>query len=316
MDKKHIFSILLLSVAIFVAGCAQEVEETTRARELAAFVGGPVGIVMEFLPGAPPEEVFDTDFQFSVDLKIENVGEFDVAMENATIKITGIDPSDFGLTGANLSRNPDEDLDGAQKDPQGDVIRGTVSNVEFPPMQYAGEVSGFVQFNIKAENCYEYGTKTQALLCVREDLLGKRGQEGACDPNEEKPVDNSGAPVHITTMTEAVTGSNKISFVFNIEHVGTGHVFKRATGCSTEFADQDKVFVTVTDPGIGPLSCSGLEGGTTSGFTTLFNDQRSIRCSIAIDEASLRDFEKVLNVELRYGYRDSIEVPLIVKHGG
>lgn len=311
MIKKFFFAVLL-SLAVLIAGCAEE-DDVIKPKEK-AFIGGKQGLVMEFLPGAPPEEVFDSNNPFSIDIKLENKGEWDVDMNDATIRITGIDPTDFGLVTGNLTKHPDENLTAAQRDPQGNVIQGAITNIEFPGLEYVDTVAGFVQFNIKAENCFEYGTKAQSQLCMKEDLLGKTGEKGVCNPNEEKIVDNSGAPVHVTTLTESVSGRDKISFVFNIKHVGDGRVYRKATSCSTDFNDRSKVFVTVNDPQIGVLTCSGLEGGSTTGFATLFDDERSIRCTVNVNEASLGDYEKVLNIEVEYGYKESIETPLIVKH--
>ncbi|NQV08793.1 hypothetical protein HQ529_03000 [Candidatus Woesearchaeota archaeon] len=296
-----------------LSGCTDETSSTITGDK--AFIGGKVGLTMEFLSGAPPEEVFDSNNPFSIDIKLENEGEWGVNMNDTTIKITGIYPSDFGLlTSEDLIKHPDEDMTAAQRDPQGNTIQGTITDIEFEGLEYNREIAGFVQFNIKAENCFEYGTTAQSQLCIKEDLLGKTGEEGTCDPNGEKTMDNSGAPIHVTKLSESVAGKDKISFVFNVEHIGDGKVYKMDTSCSTDFNDRNKVFITVNDPGIGALSCSGLEGGSTSGYATLFDDERSIRCTINLDEASLGDYEKVLNVVIEYGYKESIETPLIVKH--
>jgi len=313
MIKKCVF-IVLLSLVILMAGCG-EGEETTITTKEKAFIGGTRGLIMEFLPGAPPEEVFDSNNPFNINIKLENKGEWDIEKNNASIKITGIDPTDFGyLTSDDLVKNPDEDLIGAQMDPEGNKIVGTITDIEFAGLEYIDQVAGFVQFNIKAENCFMYGTKAQSQLCVKEDLLGKTGEKGVCDPNKEKVVDNSGAPIHVTKLTESVAGRDKISFVFNIEHVGKGRVYRKLSECSTDFSDRNKIFVTVHDPGIGELSCSGLEGGSTSGFATLFDDERNIRCTINLDEDSIGDYEKVLNIEVEYDYKESIETPLVIKH--
>ena len=52
---------------------------------------------MEFVEGAPPAEVFDEGrFDFSVNIKAENKGEWDIQNpSDLTITLTGVDPADF-----------------------------------------------------------------------------------------------------------------------------------------------------------------------------------------------------------------------------
>ena len=212
-------------------------------------------MALDFFPQAPPDFVFDTNYPFSINLRVENVGEWDVAAGDAVFTVTGINPTDFGVSAADLQANSPDELLGAQRDPNGNVIQGTVTNVEFPNLQYAGAVAGQVQFNVKVEGCYKYGTKTQVQLCILEDFLGRRGETSACNPNEEKTAENSGGPVHVTSFSESVVGSNKLSFFFTLRHVGDGRAYAPGTHCSTELSDRDKVKITLTDPGLGDLSC-------------------------------------------------------------
>ena len=88
------------------------------------------------------------------------------------------------------------------------------------------------------------------------------------------------------------------------------------TSCNTTMAKKNRVWVNVTDPGLGPIECSGLDSGTTAteGFVTLYNDVRSIRCTVTIDDANLDDYVKVINMELKYGYKEHTDTPLVVKH--
>ena len=75
----------------------------------------------------------------------------------------------------------------------------------------------------------------------------------------------------------------------------------------------DVVYVEVSETGLGNLKCSGLRDGTdTKGFTTLFNNQREIRCSQTINNPG--DFEKVINIAITYDYEQFISTTLNVKH--
>ena len=314
MNKVMLLFVGVLLVLSF--GCSSSTNNTTTASS-GAFIGGTKGLDLSFLSGAPPDSVFDNNYSFSVNVKAENVGEWDVPKDKATFTMTGINPSDFGLTTADMTKHPDDDLSKTQKDPNGNVIQGGISNIEFSSLEYASSVNGQVQFNLKAEACYAYGTKTQTQLCVAKDLLNKNGEQGVCNPNEIKNVENSGAPVQVVSNSfhESVIGSNKISFDFNIKHVGLGSVYEPTSACNADVNHRNKVYVKVMDPGLGQLSCSGLDGGALEGLVTLYNGERSVRCTLTVDSDKLQDYEKVLNMELTYDYKDSVEKSLIVKQG-
>ncbi len=316
--------VLLIVGALLVLsfGCSSNTTNTGTKTTTGAFIGGTKGLDLSFVSSAPPDSVFDTNYSFSVNVKAENVGEWNVPKENVTFTLTGINPSDFGVSAQNMTKHPQDDLNGAQKDPNGNVIQGGISNVEFNNLEYQSKVNGEVQFNLKAEASYQYGTKAQTQICVAKDLLGKNGEAGVCNPNGDKTVENSGAPIQIVSgasssaFTESAIGNNKISFYFNIKNVDTdGSVYQHGSSCNPEVNHRNKVYVKVENPGLGQLSCSGLDGGQLEGYVTLYNGERSIRCTLTVDSDKLQDYEKVLNIVLTYDYKDSVEKSLIVKQG-
>jgi hypothetical protein len=312
--KKLTAIILIISISLFIFGCEQGTESTTQER---AFIGGEKGLEISFFEGAPPEIVYDKDYPFSIDIKIQNVGEWDVKKQDAIFTIKGLNPEDFGKTLSELTKQSPEDLNGAYRDPEGRAIEGTLTSLEFENLQYQGEVAGTVTFIVRADACYEYGTKAASKICVLEDLLGvtrRTGEKPVCEPNEAKAVENSGAPVHVTNLKETVVAVDKISFTFDVEHVGQGVIHQKNTDCSTEYLQQNKVYVKV-DTGISGLTCSGLEGGTNEGFTSLFQGKRTILCQQSLP-TSRGDFEKPINIELTYGYSEYIDKELKVRHIG
>jgi hypothetical protein len=317
MKFKHM--VFFLGVALllaFAAGCSKQTDTTKTTTSTGAFVGGKTGLTLSFLSGAPPDSVFDTNNPFTVNVKIENTGEWNVPKDKMALTITGVNPTDFGLTSSDLTKHPDDDLNGAQKDPSGKAIQGAITNIEFGNFQYAGTVAGQAKFNIKAEACYNYGTKAQTQLCISKDFLGRTGEVGVCNPSETKTVENSGAPVQFSKFSESVLGNNKISFVFDVQHVGDGNVYQLDSNCNPDISTKNKVKVTVSDPGLGPISCSGLEGGDAlSGFVTLYEDTRSIRCTLTVDADKLSDYAKVLGITAEYDYKDSVDTQLTVKQG-
>lgn len=135
MKIKHILIFLMLSfLLVFAYGCNKI--EGGKKTTTGAFIGGTQGLSLDFLSGAPPESVFDTNNPFAINVKIKNIGEWDIPRDKATITVTGINPNDFGVTPSDLSKNPTEDLTGSKKDPSGNIIEGTTTNLEYDNLQY------------------------------------------------------------------------------------------------------------------------------------------------------------------------------------
>lgn len=310
--------VLVCAVAmLLLTGCGQG-SDSQKASKTKAFIGGTQGMTMEFLTGSPPPEVFDNStFPFEVAVKLENKGEFDVSKEKAEIKISGIQAQDFGLQPSNLTKNPDENLDAAEIDPEGSIIPGTVSFLTFPGFKYKTRLSGNTPFTVVATNCYTYGTNAQALLCIRDDLL-KPDEDAGCKVSEKKSAQSSGSPIQITSFEENPAGSDRVTFSFQVEHRGTGRITKQGTRCNNDdiVADDDKVWVEVSTGDItSGLSCSGLEGGSsTTGFVRLFGGKRLIRCTQQKVPGFTGDFEKIVKIKALFDYKESITTPLLVKH--
>lgn len=311
--RKNLIILCLTLVVVFILltgqGCGEKKEKTE-----SPFVGGTTGLLINFMEGAPPAEAYDGgDFPFDIDIKLENEGEYNVEKTNAVVKISGVDPTDFGKTSADFSQNPEEDLEGTRRDSGGNVIQGTVSHIIFSNLNYGDILSANTPFTLRADVCYTYGTIATSKLCIKEDLLST--DEGMCEVNEAKDVFNSGAPVQVTSFEESATGSDKVSFIFKVEHKGNGDIYRKSTTCSSLLTDENKVYVKVNSDLAG-LQCSGLTDGpgtsTTEGYITLYGGERVIRCT---QEANYdTDFEKPVRIELIYDYSEDKTTQILIKH--
>ena len=308
---KTVFGVFLLFVLVGCAG--QEAQVTEKA-----FVGGTQGLEITFLPGRPPQDVFDDpSFKFQIGAKLENKGEWDILNANdIEVSVTGINPSSFNVQPSSLIKKADDPLNGVKINAAGDIVKGDITNVEFPEMNYVTPVSGTLTFSVLANVCYEYGTKLQGKLCVRKDLRRLTTQDGLCNPDRNIPFETSGAPIQITNVKQSVSGTDKIDIAFTIRKSGasTDSLHKAGTTCdSVQLSNRDVVYVNVKDTGLGEMKCSGLSGGTaTAGYVTLFNGEREMRCSQTI--SSPIDFETPFNIELKYGYKQFVETKINVKH--
>ena len=304
--------ILFLVISLFIlAGC--EKEASLPSGKETPFIGGTTGLLIDLLDDSPPEEVTDGgNYPFDVVVKLENAGETLIAKEEVSVELSGVDPTEFGLTSADLIKNPEEDLEATRKDSEGNKIKGTLTYVTFPGFNYGSALSGNTPFTFRADVCYKYGTIANAKLCVLADLIDV-DDNAICKANERKTTHNSGSPVQITSFEENVRGTDKVAFTFEIEHRGNGRIYKKDTECSGDIrTDDDKVWATI-DSGLTGLKCTGLSDGTdTEGYVNLFDGKRTITCTQDIDVSA--DLEKVVKINLDYDYEEDTSTEVIVKH--
>ena len=321
--KKIILITCMALILMFASGCGQKDDQSGLTGS--KFVGGNAGLDLSFAPGSLPDKVLDLDQPFGISVVITNLGDHTIETgAEATVRITGIDPVDFGVSAADLVQDSPGQIRGAQKDVSGNVIQGETISLDFPAngasLTHQKEIAGAVTYNVRADVCYKYGTVVNTKLCVLEDILGTQGGASKlCQINEDKQVDNSGAPVQVVSFRESVSSANKVAFVLKLKHTGTGTVHEMNTECSKDFQQKDKVHVRI-DTGISDgLVCSGLQAGTASGSVyegdaQLLNGEREIRCTQTINNPT--DLEKLVTIELTYDYDQFIEKNLEVQHVG
>lgn len=302
--------VLLIMGLIVLVGCEKNVQKTFSN----PFIGGTEAIKFEFIEGSPPAEVYDGgSFPFEVALNVENKGEYDVPKDKITIDLAGFYPPDFN--NPIIKKNPDENLNKAYIDSEGNIVPGTVTYTTFAGFNFIGKLSANNEYRVRANLCYVYGTVAQADLCVLDDVT--KTKDEVCKITEKKSVDCSSAPVQIENFEESVAGTDKVTFSFEIVQRGAGLVSKKESSCSDETIDKSKVWVEI-DSGLGAgLTCSGLSDGTaTTGYTSLYGGKRMIRCTQDISAAELqgKNFEKKVNIKAAYDYKEHKEVTIMVKH--
>jgi hypothetical protein len=279
------------------------------------FVGGTQGLAVDFQDFR--KDVFDGgNDPFDIIVKLDNKGESLVAAQDVKVKLSGINPSEFGKSEADLVKNAPEDVIEMRKDAQGGVLPGPQVFVEFTGLNHKSPIAGAsAQFTVRADVCYLYRTQTVSKLCVRENLLTPRAG-GICELNENKPVYNSGAPVQVGDFKESTRAKDKIGFTFEVKNVGSGSVFERNSKCDrAERRFENRAYVIVTT-GIPGLSCTGLEATSkgAEGFVTLYGGSKIVSCSQPI--ATKSDFEQLVGIEVIYDYEQNIQTSLTVKSTG
>jgi len=198
------------------------------------FLGGDVGLEIEFLEESPPEEVTDVGFPFRAIVSLKNIGEFDLTSSQVKVNLIGFLPSDFGVpkdTSGFLLKNraPQNAPTARTRDSDGNIIEYVETFVTFPPtssntFDFDSTISEDISYNFRAEVCYKYQTKAVSGLCVLENIIDA-ADDDICDPSGSKNVFSSASPIGVTSFKQTVIGENKIRFSFDIVHNGNGDVF-------------------------------------------------------------------------------------------
>jgi len=322
MDFKKLLIILVVFALMTVTGCQGQTETTISGST--PFIGGQTGLLMSFIPGAPPEFIFDKgNLPFGISIKLENVGEDEVTVTDGYIEIVGINPVDFGKgSQADLIQPFPNDMAAAKKNFDGTVLPGGQTIVEFGELKYLPDLHGNTDVTIRADLCSNYKTQTSTKICVKGDLLSDVEGKDICTVNEDKTAFNSGGPIHITQVREAPIGMDKIQVSFTIEHVGepTDSFFAVSSdNCDDTITNPERymVYVNVVSDINGKFpKCDGLEMPTadrSAGYVRLFDGApRVVTCTLDVTGID-STFEELFEVDLDYKYLQSIQTQVQVR---
>lgn len=325
--KQLVYLISGIILLFIIAGCDGGVgSDSSGAAPKTPFLEGTSGLEIEFLDGAPPEEVTDGGtFDFQAIVRLKNEGEFDLKRDQVRIDMIGFLPEDFGVSQEELKdKRPEDDPTPKNRDSEGNIIDPIETFVTFPSndafFNFERSVTGNTIFIFRADVCYKYQTKALSRICVLRDLVNV-DDDTICDPSETKRIFSSGSPIGIDSFRQTVTGRDKISFSFNVVHSGKGNVFKEgdvtspAASCPRDPRErrekENRVSVTV-DTGLPNLRCVGLSG-STSGFISLVNGKRTVTCTQELDTGR-NDFETNVEITVDFNYQDDVDQEVLVKH--
>ncbi len=322
---------LLISFVVLllvIAGCKSD--GGSGASLTSAFVGGTTAMKISFLPNSPPAEVTDKlvnqqGFPFKATVTVENVGEYNVQAQGMLVSMSGFFPSDFSITNPENIRQfypAAGEFRGVSKDPDGNKITGDIAQISFPAsgdFMYSKELPGNQEFPFRAEICYPYQTKVVSQVCLMKDFTGR--DQPICNPTGSRQVSNSGAPIHITSVSQSTGGKDKLILSFTVKKVGQSELF--LSGCADDFSNKDRVTVDINTglQGAGSsLRCLGLLNGREIGATAysgavLLNEgTASFTCIQTLGTSDRVDSLKTFELSLTYSARDSVTTNVIVKH--
>lgn len=300
---------MALFVVLFLFGCTSTEDSSTSNR----FIGGTTGLTLSFVDGEPPSVVGDNaEDEFDVSILAINDGEADIDSGRLIVTLQGVERDAFSMS--SLSQSSPTKLEKKTK------IRDTVTEsdqleIRFKRMNYKYNLDSDFPVDLRADVCYEYNTKAVADICLKKKPNDDTTEDLCTVNNENMGLENSGAPVHVVSMSQ-IPRSSSIKLTFDIMTQGTGMVYAPGVFGSecVETPDMDEqVRVKVSTTGNIPIKCSRLNDGS-EGIVDLISGGRTVSCDIETSGLQETAFSKPINIELSYMYKDSIATSFTVEN--
>ena len=323
--KKNIIFALFLILLILISGCTGKKDVKKSLEEIRT---GTEGIVLSFLPNAPPATIHveeNAENSFDAVLELKNRGAYpqpedqigapfgDVYLSGYDRNILQFTPESFNLNDRTLEGkstiNPNGGLDLA-------TFKGTISARNLNVEKY--------EPTLLATACYTYNTIAGPSVCIDPNPYSTIKEKKVCAV-QDLTLTNQGAPVAVTTINEEALAT-KTQFKITIKNVGNGDVIKPGSlGKCSPYGDDkvlrediDKVQLEEVQVGNRRLTCRPfVDGGTdgVSGFIRLVNGEGFIICEFFKTdyENSKTAFTTPLKIKFNYLYRNTVEKKIQLK---
>lgn len=338
LKKRYILAILL--ILVIATGCSltgkKGTSSSSKSKKAEDVRTGTQGIIVGFLPNAPPDKIVvgqgadSRSNSFEVILDIRNKGAYPQpengipAPIGAKVFLSGYDRSviffEKNPPSEDLSSKP---LDGKSTiNPNGgqDLItfKGYVNVENLNVEKY--------EPTLQAITCYQYWTITGPSVCIDPDPYSTVSGRKVCEAQDISLI-SQGAPIAVTKIEEEAFAS-KTQFRITIKNVGGGDVFKDKAleKCGPEGEkivreDIDKVYVGYVKIGNKDLLCGpfidrpNTEVRERTGYIRMINGEGYVICELqSADYSSTKSaYTTPINILLQYGYRNVVEKKFLIK---
>ena len=298
MKRISLFLVLVLALA----GCTQvEKQVDRRSSSGEDFRKGTEGLVLSYLPDAPPQKIFgEGEVRLAVQLKNKGASQIDLG----NVWISGYDSSI--ITGMQRADGISKLAGKGLYDPEG----------EFEVKEFQGNINLGQGINTYkptfiATACYDYETIASPLVCIDSDPFSLKAKAKTCKPGAVKISGGQGAPIAITGVDVSAT-SRKTSFAIHIQNLGKGMLYaKGSQNCdpySGGLSQSELDWVTIDEVTVAgeniKASCS-----PAADKVKLIGGKRTIFCE-KNTEPNTPPFQSPLTIRLSYGYSSSISKPV------
>lgn len=305
--------IFLLIGLIFISGI-KGCEKKDVIRE--GYLGGTEGLGISFADGEPPEKVLDADTDpFTITLLLKNKGEFDIPEKGIAVTLTGINKDAFQIS--DLTKRNDDIITKSGLE-QGKKVTGGQDEITYDSRYKEDLPTDFVH-TIGANVCYRYRTGALAKICLRKEASSKERENDVCIIYEDKGVSNSGAPMHVISLSERPAGTNKVKVILEIKNKGKGVSYVKdafSSGPCLESGNKDKekrVNVKVSSNDDVTISCNKLDD-KAEGVLRLVENTIILSCDIDTSRLQETTFISPLEITLDYFYKDFVSKQITVEN--
>ncbi len=308
------------------------------------FIGGNDGVEMGLIDGMPPAAVYDGDrMTFGIGVALKNVGEADIGpsstYNNTHLEVTvqGFPPSVFGVTSGNLTQDLDDrTLLGAKKNFDGSILDGQLQRVTFNGLAYQGVLQGNYVQNFLVNLCYDYSNVATVPVCFKDDVIENIEDVQICTLTGEKHPQNSGGPIHVTSVVQNPLDPHEVMVNFVIEHVGTGDFYGRGSGdfpwsmppvdgetCDPSITNTNKYRLGIelsADTGSDmEIRCSNFGDGSRGVVTLYQGAPTTVTCTLTgslVGNTAERPYTELLTITTWYRYGESLVQPVVIQAVG
>ena len=312
------FLVLLVAVSLFLSSCGGGGGGLS-----AETIDGTDGLVLQFLPNSPPEQIIigDKDDTFGVIIQARNGGGFSAASGlQGKIFLGGYDRNiiDIKESSQGMESKFLEKRDAANP-------KGGLDLFEFDGKVNANSLlAESYNFNILATACYNYETKAGPSVCIDPKPYDS-GVEKACVV-EPISLNSQGAPIAITSIEEEVL-AEEIQFRITIKNVGGGRAIKKGTADDCNPFDNkvnlrqniDFVYLKEGGPKIGSDVLTCRPSNEDKSIIRLIEGEGFIICKWKKPDAMKnkdyglkQGYTTPLTINIDYLYMSSIQQPVQV----
>lgn len=292
--KNTIMAILLVVLLLFISSCGSiGTKKPNDQGPQGTFRTGTQGLVLKFVPGSPPPEVYEGD-RMDVAVEYVNKGAFDIS--GGYIYLSGYDKNYLRFDSNMLSGINAKGKD--EFNPEGNMINTYTFSIGAVNLPNNADI--FPQ-TIKASACYKYRTYAIGKTCIDPDPYGVGYGDKVCTLSPPQVGSSQGAPVAVTSV-EAQTSRNRVQFKVNIANVGGGTIIDNAAPITDCDIKLDRTQIDKLDV---RSKFSDKEMKCEPSTVRLTNGNGFAICHWEGD-IGREAYETLLDVELDYGYRSSI----------
>ncbi|MBI4148177.1 hypothetical protein HY490_02705 [Candidatus Woesearchaeota archaeon] len=310
MSGKWLSSVAFVFALFLLLSCQQVTQlgrSPVKQLPIAEIHTGTQGVVMNFVDGAPPAEVFEKN-RFEIAIEVENKGASNAegvyvfGVPTDVISVDQVVFDSFKLEG----KSPFA--------PVGERKR-------FVLVATAGELlEEHFPATITANICYQYSTKVTQVICIKPETALRRETREICTPQAKGLSGGQGGPVAVVSIDKPLMSPTRDQnavvpvITLRVQNVGSGVVVDKGRFselCGGRAGEgQDLLNVVKIDAKLSekPLTCKPdvLKLAEDSSVTCRLSDADAI----SLESGT---YEGLLEVQLDYGYVEQKSKNIVIK---